>query len=371
MIDNAVIPISQLQPRDESWLWPNRIALGKLAIFDGDPGRGKSLVTLDLCARVTTGRAMPDGTGRAEPANVIIIQDEDDADGTVLARLRALGADLDRVFVFSRDFLEEKGPFSLPSGIETLEKILIRVQPRLVVIDPIVEYLDRDVSANNEQSLRRALTPLRKLIAKHGCACILVRHLNKGGGPRALYRGNGSICFNAACRSSWLLGCDPDDPTRLIMAQNKINLSAPQESLAYRIVAEPGAAPTIEWLGPSPLSADQVVAGNGRKVAPLGMGERAEVFLLRFLDEAARPTTEIWEAAQEEGIGRRTLQRAARHLEIRSQRVWNGKQQLTYWLLDGQKLPESIPPEYRPDDISDLFAEERAKYPHDPLEDVD
>jgi hypothetical protein len=34
MIDNAVIPISQLKPRVESWLWPNRMALGKLGIFD-------------------------------------------------------------------------------------------------------------------------------------------------------------------------------------------------------------------------------------------------------------------------------------------------------------------------------------------------
>src|SRR4051794_17983044 len=30
------------------WLWPNRFALGKLALLDGDPGLGKSLVTLNL-----------------------------------------------------------------------------------------------------------------------------------------------------------------------------------------------------------------------------------------------------------------------------------------------------------------------------------
>ncbi|HWY85989.1 MAG TPA: hypothetical protein VNX28_04650 [Gemmataceae bacterium] len=44
------------------------------------------------------------------------------------------------------------------------------------------------------------------------------------------------------------------------------------------------------------------------------------------------------------------------------------KPQLTYWLLDGQKLPDSIPPEHRPDDVDDLFAAVRAKYPPDPLE---
>ena len=58
---NPMIPLTQIVPRTLDWLWPNRLALGKLAMFDGDPGRGKSLVTLDLCARVTTGRPMPDG----------------------------------------------------------------------------------------------------------------------------------------------------------------------------------------------------------------------------------------------------------------------------------------------------------------------
>ncbi len=44
-------PASQIVARPVSWLWPGRLPLGKLAIFDGDPGVGKSLMTLDLCAR--------------------------------------------------------------------------------------------------------------------------------------------------------------------------------------------------------------------------------------------------------------------------------------------------------------------------------
>ena len=63
-------------------------------MFDGDPGRGKSLVTLDLCGGVTTGRPMhPMGPAAVQaPANVVIIQGEDDAGDTVVPRLQALGA---------------------------------------------------------------------------------------------------------------------------------------------------------------------------------------------------------------------------------------------------------------------------------------
>jgi hypothetical protein len=49
---NPMIPLTRIVPRTLDWLWPNRLAMGKLAMFDGDPGRGKSLVTLDmLCPR--------------------------------------------------------------------------------------------------------------------------------------------------------------------------------------------------------------------------------------------------------------------------------------------------------------------------------
>ena len=48
-----LIPLSEYKPESIEWLWPGRLALGSLTMLDGDPGIGKSLITLDLCARVT------------------------------------------------------------------------------------------------------------------------------------------------------------------------------------------------------------------------------------------------------------------------------------------------------------------------------
>jgi RecA-family ATPase len=67
-------------PRSIPWLWPQRLALGKLAMLDGDPGMGKSLLSLDLCARLTTGRAFPDNALAPGPANVLILNAEDSPD---------------------------------------------------------------------------------------------------------------------------------------------------------------------------------------------------------------------------------------------------------------------------------------------------
>src|SRR5271165_4498113 len=88
--------ISEVVPQPCSWLWPGRLAFGKLAIVDGDPGLGKSLLTLDLCARVSTGRPMPDGSAGPAACAVLVLNAEDGDGDTVRPRLQALGADLDR-----------------------------------------------------------------------------------------------------------------------------------------------------------------------------------------------------------------------------------------------------------------------------------
>src|SRR5262245_24706655 len=86
-------PSSQLAARSLDWLWPDRLAFGKLAMLDGDPGLGKSLLALDLCARLSTGRPLPDGTPCPGPVSSIIVNGEDGAEDTIRPRLQALGAD--------------------------------------------------------------------------------------------------------------------------------------------------------------------------------------------------------------------------------------------------------------------------------------
>ena len=58
--NHHVRPASQFVARSVPWLWPLRLGRGKLALLEGDPGLGKSLLTLDLCARLSTGRPFPE-----------------------------------------------------------------------------------------------------------------------------------------------------------------------------------------------------------------------------------------------------------------------------------------------------------------------
>src|SRR5712691_6250135 len=100
------ILLSDIKSEQLHWLWEKRIPRGKLTILDGDPGLGKSLLTLDLAARITTGRPMPDGTPGVQ-GSVVLIAPEDGAADTIKPRVEAAGGDPSHIrlltFVESRD----------------------------------------------------------------------------------------------------------------------------------------------------------------------------------------------------------------------------------------------------------------------------
>jgi hypothetical protein len=54
--DKLLVRLSEPHTELIDWLSPGRLAAGKLALIDGDSSQGKSLLTLDCAARLTTGR---------------------------------------------------------------------------------------------------------------------------------------------------------------------------------------------------------------------------------------------------------------------------------------------------------------------------
>ena len=59
LFDEVGTLLSEVDEESVEWLWEGRIPLGKVTVIDGDPGTGKSTLTIDLAARVSTGRDMP------------------------------------------------------------------------------------------------------------------------------------------------------------------------------------------------------------------------------------------------------------------------------------------------------------------------
>ena len=90
---------SQVKPEKITWLWKDKIPYKKLTLFVGNPGVGKTLVSLDVIAKASKGAAFPDTTETYAPVESILFSLEDDANDTIVPRLMAAGADLDKIHI--------------------------------------------------------------------------------------------------------------------------------------------------------------------------------------------------------------------------------------------------------------------------------
>jgi hypothetical protein len=77
-----------------------------------------------------------------------------------------------------------------------------------------------------EDGKRRVLFKLSKVAERCRCTIICMRHLNKGSGTKATYRGNSSIGVIGHARAGLLVAQDPDNPKARILAMSKCNLAA-------------------------------------------------------------------------------------------------------------------------------------------------
>jgi len=336
-----VLRLAEVAPRAVRWLWPGRVPLGKLTVLDGDPGLGKSTVVLDLAARVSRGAPLPDDSlgDLRGAASVVLLCDEDGIADTVRPRLEAAGADLTRVVAVTA-VPGPRGlhPPRLPFDSLAIIRIVNAHAARLLVVDPLMAYLDAAVTAYRDQTVRAALAPLTLLADRAGVAVVVVRHLTKTGAASSLYRGGGSIGIIAAARSGLLVALDPHDPTgqRRVLATTKGNLAQPAPALVYTLEASPTLpAPRVVWHGPADRTPSELLAPRRAHSARPDRDalRQAEAFLRAFLADGPQPVPAVLAAACAAGVAPITLRRAKRALGVVPQKSGFGAGCGWHWAL--------------------------------------
>lgn len=343
----ATVRVSDIEPQPIRWLWPGRIARGKVSLIAGDPGLGKSLVTLAMAAVVTRGGRWPVDGGHAPQGDVILLSAEDDVADTIRPRLEAAGADVRRIYAITmvRDVDPATGTevprtFSLRRDIPVLGELITRYpEAKLVVIDPITAYTD-GTDTHRNADVRGLLAPLAELAQRTGVAVVCVTHLNKAGGQSAIYRTTGSLAFVAAARSAMLVTRDPDDPARRLLLSAKNNLAPDSAGLAYRVgVAETG-APRVEWEAePVTITADEALSAldaqrvSGEDRSALG---DAMDWLRELLAEGPVPAQQVRREAEDAGYAWATIRRAQERLGVEICRQGFGREGTWVWALPAQ-----------------------------------
>lgn len=307
----GVVNMATVLPERVEWLWRGRIPFGALTIIEGDPGTGKSTLTLDIAARLSNGTSMPI-TGEAhEPATALLLSAEDDPARTIQPRLRAAGADLElcELYVGEGDGLPE-----IPRDVGKIGELVRLYSARLVLIDPLAAYLGDEINSHRNQHIRRALAPMATLAVETGAAIVLVRHLNKGSGGPAIYRGGGSIGIIGAARTAHVVAKHPDDDNRRVIACVKNNLARAPRAVSFDI-DDRGETSAIRWGEETDISADSIV-GSENVGSPGRRREEASEFARVALQDGPIASKEFEARAHEAGVSKATLRRACDDLGV-------------------------------------------------------
>ena len=330
--DDLVL-LADVPARPVRWLWPGRLPLGKLTVLDGDPGLGKSALTLDIAARVSAGRPMPDGAppDPAGPRGAVLLSAEDSLADTIRPRLAAAGADLARVTALTSvvdrplrrgDSAIDRWTPRLPTlaDLAAIRRAIAAVEAALVVVDPIMAYLPRGVDSGRDAHVRSLLAHLAGLAESEDVAVLVVRHLTKSGRGNPLYRGGGSVGIIGAARSGLLVARDPDDPTgaRRVLASTKANLAGATIALTYQLTSADNGTLRVVWEGPSEHTATSLLDASTvhTRDEPTALDEARDV-LRSILADGPKPATAAQAEARAAGVSPGTLRRAREALGIR------------------------------------------------------
>jgi hypothetical protein len=205
-----------------------------------------------------------------------------------------------------------------------------------------------------DKDLRHKLTPLMELAAKYSVAIVAVNHLRKGEGP-AMYRTMGSLGFVAAARAAYAFSKDKDDPTgdRRFMLPIKNNVGNDKTGLAYRLLAPKGGIPAVAWEPvPITVSADEALSEDHTRHDEDGdhtLLEEAKTWLRGELANGPVPANDIISKAKDDGIAKRTLDRAKKALKVTAAK--GGFDAGWTWRLPG--APDTVASEDHPEEDQD------------------
>lgn len=329
---------TEIKERAISWLWDQYLPMGSLILLSGPGGVGKSTITCDITARVTTGREWPDGSPCRKPGKVIIWSSEDEPEAVIKPRLIAAGAD-PRNYAVIGPTLDERGqssPFDPANDMEPLREAVERIGGiSLLVIDPIVSAVTGDMNKANE--VRRSLSTVVDFAMKTGCSVLGITHFAKGtAGRNAAERVIGSTAFKDYSRVT-LAVVKSEDSGEHVFTRAKSNYSSEGGGFSFSI--EVGQLPS--GISTSRVAWGKALEGSSRSILAAIEGDgsqdgdkmhAAKRFLIELLNQGPVPSKDVLKQAREGyGITEDTLRRAYSEIGVKPFRV-GGMGSLGHWM---------------------------------------
>lgn len=347
-----------IKPEPLEFFWDPVLPMASLTHFGGASSNGKSPVTVDLAARISTGADWPDGSRNIYgPRSVIMLNVEDRAEDTIVPRFLLAGGDPKKLCVvegtqFDTETAEDlERMVAFDEDMELLQTFAEGIPDLgLLSVDPITNYLGKQ-RMNNEAEVRSVLTPIAKLCQRLKICGITVGHHNKSDSKSPLEKMMGAAAFVGVARAVWSFGPNPEGESQYcrMMAPARGNIG--DKALHYRTTVNAEKTVSIIWEGWGEGSAEDTVTHVTRedRSKEVDAGDR----LRDFLEESGpQPARVCKDKLREWGVTNES--RARRRAGVFC--VDLGKKKFV-WKLEWQTIQESLP-----SSIGDKVTEEKAQF---------
>lgn len=320
----TLIRAKGVEAMEVKFLWYPYIPAGMITFLEGDPGVGKSWITVKLASDVSRGLPLP-GQKEAEalPASSVLIFTGEEPLEAIRSRLEKVGADVDNVWLS-----DSLVPFS-PKGMADLEEMIKDLDAKVVILDPLQSFISSDADMSSAKDMQKMLKPLADVAKRTGASMIIIRHLRKSGGKNAKHAGIGSIALTGIARSVIQAGSTRAGNT--VMSHVKYNYSPRGDTLRYSILDG-----TFAWEG-TYASAEDTEPKISRTPSKATM--EVQNWLHEALSGGARPMVDVLEEGMGRGFTRDRINQSKKGIATSKKvgKIW-------YWSLEGRENEGVTPP---------------------------
>lgn len=222
------------------WAWEHdgygRIQNSTLTLFAGRPGSGKSSAARYFVAGYSNGTI--DGCWKDQPQSSVYIAAEETATYVLKPALRALGADMNRIY--APKVKTAKGDYvSLLAEDDEREltAFMVKHKIRIIVVDPVMSTFKSKVDINRSNEMREALAPWVRIAEAVDGIVIGIVHFTKGTTGDVVAAINGSSAFGEVARCVFGFAKDNTDGLR-VFSQAKNSCGREDLSMEYVIADE-------------------------------------------------------------------------------------------------------------------------------------
>ena len=225
------IPDNQLSEDNAiQFLWEPYILRSSVNFFIGEMDLGKSLLSIDLAARISNGWPLP-GDDKPRAPEVVLVCGKEDLDSRQLEpRLHKAGANMSNIRIFDNPYkpnLEDGG----------ITDVIASQNPGLCIIDPITSFV-KDASDILQPARLRSIfdTKFIDVLNETKCALLVVVHTTKAGNEDLLKSALGSLDNVAYIRSAINAVAHPDHKYIKLLFHTKANYTDHGKTIPYQII---------------------------------------------------------------------------------------------------------------------------------------